>query len=91
MAGNMQDKQPVNKEWDLVDLQVCLSRELKQRVLVCQFIKCKEVIASNSSDTMLFQDNSNVAPPALPLNKQPYTASFVRTLQASHTVVRVVQ
>lgn len=55
-----------NSEWDIIDLQVCISKELRQRVLIMQFLK-------NLSPFANIQ-------PATPIEGYPQIKNFVDAL-----------
>lgn len=83
------------KEWDMVDVQVCVSKELRQRVVLCLFLrKVNPAITAtigNSSNT----SNSKPAsmglggyvlsqltnPNAFPIEKCPKTRKFIAGLK----------
>lgn len=71
----------LNFEWDLIDAQVCLSKELKQRVLVVQFFAKVE----NFQRIPGFQGYiiSQLTPDVMPLAKFPKTKRFVHSLKVS--------
>ena len=37
----------IEKDWDIVDVQVCISKQLKQRVILCQFLRKHRIVTPN--------------------------------------------
>lgn len=45
--GNTPIKAEIEKDWDIVDVQVCISKELKKRVILCQFLRKQRIVTPN--------------------------------------------
>jgi hypothetical protein len=75
------------REWDQVDVQVVVSQEVKQRMLVCQFLRRVPSLASNgygNLNLIIYQMTKGTAP--LTLGNSPKTKSFVSKLKVQYAV-----
>jgi hypothetical protein len=81
---------PVEKEWDIIDVQVCISKDLRQRVLLCQFLKklSNNFLAESSSisnsvlNGAIFQTMiGSISVPIVHLNSYPKTKKFISLLK----------
>ena len=74
------------REWDMVDVQLCVSRELRQRVLLCQFLK-QQCRKSNSKEDASDSTHSSSSSSASALLSEtgallaPGTKRFARVMQ----------
>ena len=89
----------VNDEWDCIDIQVCVSRQLKHRVLLCQFLKkLSPFLAPPTIPTGDGGEKWSPANPESVLNssvhpqhnivsqKKPHTAHFFKILKRMFTL-----
>jgi hypothetical protein len=77
---------PLLREWDQVDVQVVMSHELQQRMLVCQFLRRLPTSLSHNAgfgnlNSIIYQIGGGAVP--LTLNNSPKTRSFVSKLKVS--------
>eukprot|EP01032_Pedospumella_encystans_P008787 gene8787-10396_t len=77
---------PNSIEWDQIDVQVVLSHSVKQRMLVCQFLRRVPSLASSgfgNLNLIIYQIAGGAAP--LCLENSPKTKSFVSKLKRELT------
>jgi hypothetical protein len=73
------------REWDQIDVQVVLSQEVRQRMLVCQFLRRVPSLTSSgfgNLNLIIYQIGGGAAP--LPLGASPKTKSFVSKLKVAY-------
>ena len=70
------------KEWDVIDIQVCISRELRQRVVLCQFLRrVPSIDGSGLGGAIIHQLTGGHT--LLPLRQCPLSKAFVGKLKVT--------
>eukprot|EP01038_Epipyxis_sp_PR26KG_P011781 gene11781-15763_t len=70
------------KEWDIIDIQVAVSRELRQRVLLCQFLRKINPFKGVGIGGMIL---SHLTPTMYPLSQCPKSKRFMSNLKKELT------
>jgi len=71
------------REWDHIDVQVVMSKELRQRVLLCQFLRKVPNYGAGLGGLLLYGIAGGTAP--LPLQDSPKTMAFISRLKRDLT------
>lgn len=69
-----------DSQWDVVDVQVCVSRELRQRVLLLQFLKALPAAAEKGTSLgglLLSQFSGSLSVPLRPIEECPKIKRFL--------------
>ena len=79
------------REWDQIDIQVVVSKEVKQRMLVCQFLRRVPSLSTSgfgNLNLIIYQIAGGAAP--LTLQNSPKTKSFVSKLKVRYTMYTIL-
>jgi hypothetical protein len=84
--SNSSSSTAVQLEFDQIDVQIVISRELRQRVLLIQFLKRVPFLNNNTFGSMIF---SQIAGPYeyIPLSRCPKTRKFMSSVKVKETVL----
>jgi len=86
--SDQQDEDAEASDWDKLDIQLCLSRELRQRVLLCQFLKKVSVDETDNAKPVNDRRSSSALQSALLSESNtlsPATRRLARVMQRALT------
>lgn len=88
LTDGQEQAEEVESDWDRLDIQLCISRELRQRVLLCQFLKKVSLSDNEQSDNSTQQRCTSASASALLSESNtlsPATRRLARVMQKSLT------